>query len=96
MLYHSDDETQPVSRAPRPSVHDVVRMVESDGMKLEDRADLYEAYGQFCAQGVEMAFFEGEGSSVHWPRRNPGKPYIESLFVDEYGNVVPNGGQEQE
>ena len=80
----------------RTSVHDVVRIIESDGMKPADRSELYEAFGRFCAQGVEMAFFDGEEASVHWPPRKPGKPYIESLYVDKDGNEVPVGGQEQE
>ena len=80
----------------RISVHEVVRIIESEGMKPEDRSELYETFGRFCAQGVEMTFFEGEGASFHWPPRQPGKPYLESLYVDKDGNEVPVREQEQE
>ena len=80
----------------RTSVNDVVRIIETDDMKPKDRSELYEAFGRFCAQGVEMAFFGGEGGSVHWPPRKPGEPYIEAFFEDEDGNIVPVEGQEHD
>ena len=61
-------------------------------MKPEVRSELYEAFGRFCAQVVEMTFFGGEGASVHWPPRKPGEAFIE----DEDGNTFAIAGREQE
>ena len=80
----------------RTSVSDVVRIIKTSGMKPEDRPGLYEAFGRFCAQGVEMTFFGGEGASVHWPPRKPGEPYIEAFFEDEDGNTVAIEGRERD
>ena len=80
----------------RTSVDDVVRIIERRGMKPEVRSELYEAFGRFCAQVVEMTFFGGEGASVQWPPRKPGEAFIEAFFEDEDGNTFAIEGREQD
>ena len=80
----------------RTSVDDVVRIIETSSMKPEARSELYEAFGRFCAKGVAMTFFGGEGASVQWRPRTPGEAFIEAFFEDEDGNTFAIEGREQE
>ncbi len=80
----------------RTSVDDVARIIETSGMKPEARSEMYEAFGRFCAQVVEMTFFGGEGASVHWPPRRPGEAHIEAFFEDEDGNTFAIEGRKQD